>query len=116
MNKHLVSVLWLYSTWSVADVGHGATFGGDVAHIHLFGLDLDLRTAAGSTNQCLAEGCGLCRNQGICSHSMTWTRTKTRRDAAGKSCLGSTLMSLGDVAYRRAACADVIMRNTFMPE
>lgn len=113
MNKHLVSVLWLYSTWSVADVGHGATFGGDVAHIHLFGLDLDLRVAAGSTNKCLA---GLCRNGGICSHSMTRNRTKTRRDAAGKRCLSETLMSLGDVTYRRAACADVIMRNPFMPE
>lgn len=35
--------LWLYGTWSVADVGHGAAFGGDVAQVDLLGLDLDLR-------------------------------------------------------------------------
>lgn len=29
-------------TWSVADVRHGATFGGDVAQVDLLGLDLDL--------------------------------------------------------------------------
>lgn len=42
--------LCLYSTWSVVDVGHGATFGGDVAHVDLLGLDLDLWAAAESTN------------------------------------------------------------------
>lgn len=42
--------LWLYSTWSVVDVGHGATFGGNVAHVDLLGLDLDLWAAAESTN------------------------------------------------------------------
>lgn len=36
----------MHGTWSVADVGHGAAFGGDVAHVHLLGLDLDLRAAA----------------------------------------------------------------------
>lgn len=35
-----------HSTWSVVDVGHGATFGRDVAHVHLLGLDLDLWTGA----------------------------------------------------------------------
>lgn len=29
-------------TGSVVDVGHGATFGGDVAYVNLLGLDLDL--------------------------------------------------------------------------
>lgn len=29
-------------TWSVVDVGHGVAFGGDVAHVDLLGLDLDL--------------------------------------------------------------------------
>lgn len=38
--------LWLYSTWSVVDVGHGATFGGDVAQVDLLGLDLDLWAGA----------------------------------------------------------------------
>lgn len=35
-----------HGTWSVVDVGHGATFGGDVAHVHLLGLDLDLWSGA----------------------------------------------------------------------
>lgn len=43
-------IVWLYSTWSVADVGHGATFGGDVAHVDLLGLDLDL-LAMGSAKE-----------------------------------------------------------------
>lgn len=30
----------------MVDVGHGATFGSDVAHVHLLGLDLDLWTGA----------------------------------------------------------------------
>lgn len=38
-------------TGSVVDVGHGATFGVDVAHVDLLGLDLDLWTAAESTKQ-----------------------------------------------------------------
>lgn len=38
------------STWSVADVGHGATFGGDVAQVDLLGLDLDLWAAAESVH------------------------------------------------------------------
>lgn len=29
-------------TGSVVDVGHGATFGGDMANVNLLGLDLDL--------------------------------------------------------------------------
>lgn len=29
-------------TWPVADVGHGATFGSDVAQVDFVGLDLDL--------------------------------------------------------------------------
>lgn len=34
----------------MADVGHGATFGGDVAHVDLLGLDLDL-LAMGSAKE-----------------------------------------------------------------
>ena len=33
-------------TGSMVDVGHGATFGGDVAYVNLLGLDLDLLTKA----------------------------------------------------------------------
>lgn len=49
--KNFYVIVWLYGTWSVADVGHGTTFGGDVAHVDLLGLDLDL-LAAGSANEC----------------------------------------------------------------
>lgn len=34
----------------MADVGHGATFGGHVAQVDLLGLDLDLRAAAERTD------------------------------------------------------------------
>ncbi len=37
------------STWSVVDVGHGATFGSDVAQVDFLGLDLNLRAAAQTT-------------------------------------------------------------------
>lgn len=46
-------------TWSVVDVGHRAALGGDVAHIHLLGLDLDLQVGgrrlgqAQMTNHCV---------------------------------------------------------------
>lgn len=30
------------STWSVVDIGHGATFGGHVTQVYLLGLDLNL--------------------------------------------------------------------------
>lgn len=36
----------LRGTWLVVDVGHRATFGGDVAQVDLLGLDLDLWAAA----------------------------------------------------------------------
>lgn len=39
INSHLTS------PWSVVDVGHGATFGGDVAQVDLLGLDLDVSSA-----------------------------------------------------------------------
>lgn len=40
--------LCLLHTWSVADVGHGAAFGGDVAQVDLLSLDLDLQRQAES--------------------------------------------------------------------
>lgn len=39
----------MQSTWSVADVGHGATLGCDVAQVDLLGLDLNLWAAAQRT-------------------------------------------------------------------
>lgn len=38
-----------YITWSVVNVGHGVTFGGDMAQVDLLGLDLNLRAEAQST-------------------------------------------------------------------
>lgn len=39
----------VYCTWPVADVGHGATLGGDVAQVDLLGLDLDLWASVDGT-------------------------------------------------------------------
>lgn len=43
-------------TGSVVDVGHGATFGGDVAYVNLLGLDLDLW--ANAQKVALKQACG----------------------------------------------------------
>lgn len=35
-----------YITWSVVNVGHGVTFGGNMTQVDLLGLDLNLRVEA----------------------------------------------------------------------